>query len=111
MQIETPRALEQLEAIAVVPGVDALFLGPTDLSGGMGHQGDAAHPEVREALLDAARRCNALGKPIGTLASSVDAAVKFVEASFDFVALASDLGLMLSQVRASLAEWKRSFRR
>jgi 2-keto-3-deoxy-L-rhamnonate aldolase RhmA len=107
VQIETPRAVAQLEAIAAVPGVDAVFVGPTDLSGGMGHHGNASHPEVRAVLAGVARRCKALGKPVGTLAATVEAALAFAEAGFDFVVLGSDLGLMLTQARGAVERWNK----
>ncbi|MBV7482627.1 HpcH/HpaI aldolase/citrate lyase family protein [Bordetella sp. BOR01] len=105
VQIETPQAVEQLEAIAGVPGVDALFVGPTDLSGGMGLYGDASHARVREVVADVARRCKALGKPVGTLAPTTQAALQCADQGFDFVVLSSDLGMMLAQARAAKAEW------
>ena len=108
LQIETPQAAAEIEAIAAVPGVDALFIGPTDLSGAMGHVGNAAHPEVRALLLDCARRCNALGKPVGTLAATAQAAAELAGAGFAFIVLSSDLGLLLGSVRAATVEWQRS---
>jgi 2-keto-3-deoxy-L-rhamnonate aldolase RhmA len=46
LQLETPQAIARLEEIAAVPGVDALFVGPGDLSGSMGHVGQLTHPDV-----------------------------------------------------------------
>ena len=46
VQIETPQAMDQLEAIVQVPGVDSLFIGPGDLSGAMGFVGDLLNPAV-----------------------------------------------------------------
>jgi 2-keto-3-deoxy-L-rhamnonate aldolase RhmA len=103
VQLETPAALDQLEAIAAVPGIDALFVGPTDLSGSMGHPGDSQHPDVQRAVADFARRCNAAGKPAGTLAANPEQAKRYAEAGFRFVALASDLGFLTGQARALLA--------
>lgn len=106
VQIETLQGVAQLEAIAAVPGVDALFVGPTDLAGSMGLHGDANHAQVREVVADVARRCKAIGTPVGTLATTTEAALKFADSGFDFVVLASDLGLLLAQVRTALAEWR-----
>src|ERR1041384_8021971 len=47
VQIETRLALQNLEAIAAIDGVDALFVGPSDLAAAFGHLGNNAHPEVR----------------------------------------------------------------
>ncbi|NML44264.1 HpcH/HpaI aldolase/citrate lyase family protein [Ramlibacter sp. G-1-2-2] len=104
VQIETPAALDGLEEIASVPGVDALFIGPTDLSGSMGLHGNGAHPDVQRALQDFARRCNALGKPAGTLAASAEQARQYGEAGFRFVAIGSDLGLLTGNARGMLAK-------
>ncbi|WP_264831749.1 aldolase/citrate lyase family protein, partial [Klebsiella aerogenes] len=56
VQIETGEALEQLERIATVPGVDAVFIGPADLAASLGHLGDNQHPTVQRAIDDAFRR-------------------------------------------------------
>ena len=56
VQLETVPAMAALEAIAAVPGVDALFLGPADLSGSMGHVGQLTHPAVMALMVE---RCGA----------------------------------------------------
>src|SRR6266700_4271772 len=53
VQVETRSALEELEAIATVEGIDGVFIGPSDLSASLGHVGNPAHPEVQNALQDA----------------------------------------------------------
>src|SRR5690554_6261122 len=53
LQLETPQALTNLEAIAAVEGVDGLFIGPADLSAVMGYRGNSGHPQVREVIGDA----------------------------------------------------------
>ncbi len=95
LQLETPAAVAQLEAIAAVPGVDALFVGPADLSAAMGHVGDLTHPEVLAAMADAARRANALGMPIGSVGGTPETVARYREVGYDYVAVASDLGLLM----------------
>lgn len=106
VQLETQAALDNLESIAAVPGVDALFVGPTDLSGSMGHGGNASHPEVQRAVREFARRCRTAGKPAGTLATNADQAKQFAEEGFSFVAVGSDLGLLTGNARAMLDRLK-----
>src|SRR6201996_2866704 len=65
VQVETGEALERLEEIASVPGVDGVFIGPNDLAASLGHVGNMAHPEVVASVEDAMRRLAALGKPSG----------------------------------------------
>ena len=103
VQLETPAALEQLEAIAAVPGVDALFLGPADLSGAMGHVGDMDHPAVLAAMSDAVQRCKALGMPVGTVGGSVEVVNGYRAIGFDYLATASDLGFLMRAAQAALA--------
>ncbi|GAA4322393.1 4-hydroxy-2-oxoheptanedioate aldolase [Pigmentiphaga soli] len=108
VQIETPAAMACLEDIAAVPGVDAVFVGPTDLAGSMGHHGDASHAEVRAAVADALARCRRIGTPAGTLAANVEAAIELAREGADFVVLGSDLGLLLGQARAAQDGWRRA---
>src|SRR6266516_218020 len=68
VQIETRAALQNIEAIAAVEGVDGLFIGPSDLAAALGHLGDHAHPEVRAAIEDALKRIRKTGKAAGILA-------------------------------------------
>ena len=102
LQIETPTALANLEAIAAVPGVDALFLGPGDLSGTMGLPGQVGHPDVVAAMHDAARRARAVGMRIGTVMGQVEQVQQMRDAGYDFVGLASDLGLYMRACTAAL---------
>lgn len=102
VQLETPQALAQLEDIAAVPGVDALFVGPGDLSASMGHVGHFTHPAVMQAMADAARRCRAAGKPIGTIGGSADVVTQYRAMGYDFLAISSDMGLLMDGARAAV---------
>ena len=102
VQLETTAAIAQLEAIAAVPGVDALFLGPGDLSATMGHPGQITHPEVMAAMADAAQRCRDLGKPVGTVGGTPELVVQYRAMGFHYVAIASDLGLLMRGAQAAV---------
>jgi 4-hydroxy-2-oxoheptanedioate aldolase len=67
VQAETRRALENLEAIAGVDGVDGVFIGPADLAMDMGFPGQAGHSQVVAAIEDAIQRITACGKACGIL--------------------------------------------
>src|ERR1700694_3995809 len=67
VQVETGAALNELEAIAKVEGVDGVFIGPSDLAASLGHLGTPQHPDVQKAMEDAVRRLKALCKPAGIL--------------------------------------------
>jgi len=102
VQLETPQAIAQLEAIAAVRGVDALFVGPGDLSGSMGHVGNPTHPEVMALMGDAAQRARAIGMPIGTVGGNPEVVTRYRAAGYDYVAVASDLGLLMRGAQAAV---------
>lgn len=104
VQLETPEAVAQLEAIAAVPGVDALFVGPGDLSAAMGKIGNLADAGVRDMIADCARRANAIGMPIGIVGPTPAMVREFMEMGYDYVAIASDMGMMMRQANAFIAE-------
>jgi 2-keto-3-deoxy-L-rhamnonate aldolase RhmA len=103
VQIESEMALANLEAIARVDGVDALFIGPADLSGSMGLTGQVNHPRVVKAMAEAVRRCHAAGKPVGTIGVEPDAVVGYRAAGYDFLAVGSDLGLFVQGAVKAIA--------
>jgi len=94
VQVETREAMNELEAIARVEGVDGVFIGPSDLAASLGHLGNPAHAEVQTAIADAGRRLKKLGKPAGILTSNEDEARRYIEWGYLFVAVGSDVGLL-----------------
>ncbi len=94
VQVETKSALDQIEAIAAVDGIDGVFIGPNDLAASFGHIGNWGHPEVQTALKDAVRRLKKLGKPAGILTPNEEEAKRFIQWGYTFVAVGADLGLL-----------------
>jgi 4-hydroxy-2-oxoheptanedioate aldolase len=90
VQVETKSALDQLEAIAAVEGVDGVFIGPADLSASLGHLGNAQHPEAQAAIQDAARRLAKVGKAAGILTGVEAEARRYIEWGYNFVAVGTD---------------------
>ena len=66
VQIEEKLAVTNIEQIAAVPGVDVLFVGPSDLSQSLGHPGEASHPKIKPVIDEAFSRILATGKIAGT---------------------------------------------
>ena len=97
VQLETREAIGQLEAIAAVPGVDAIFLGPGDLAATSGYIGQIGHAEVQAQLRHCAEACRRLRKPIGTVGPTPEMVKQFIEYGYSFVAVASDMGMMMRQ--------------
>jgi 2-keto-3-deoxy-L-rhamnonate aldolase RhmA len=103
VQLETPAAIAELEAMAALPGIDAFLIGPADLSGAMGLTGQTMHPDVVAAITDAVARCHAAGKPVATIGGSVDDVRRYRAIGFDTVAVGSDLGLMVGAAQTAIA--------
>jgi len=106
VQVETRPALEQLEAIAAVEGVDGVFIGPSDLSASFGHVGNPQHAEVQKALEDAARRLKAVGKPAGILTPNEEEARRYIGWGYTFVAVGADIGLLARGADALARKFK-----
>lgn len=103
VQLETAAALDQLEAIAAVDGVDGLFVGPSDLAASLGHLGRPDHPDVVARVEDAIQRIVAAGKPVGVNAFAESAARRYVELGASFVLVGADV-TMLARESSALAE-------
>jgi 2-keto-3-deoxy-L-rhamnonate aldolase RhmA len=108
IQLETPAAIARLEEIAAVDGVDAIFMGPGDLSSALGVIGNVAHADVQAALKDCAARARRIGKPIGTVGPTPEMVRDFIAWGYDFVAVASDMGMMMRQANQFLSALKPS---
>jgi 4-hydroxy-2-oxoheptanedioate aldolase len=94
VQVETRVALDQLEAIASVDGVDGVFIGPSDLSASFGHVGNPQHPEMQKTLEDAVTRLKKIGKPAGILTGNEEEARRYISWGYTFVAVGADVGLL-----------------
>lgn len=102
VQIETAEALADIEAIASVDGVDAVFIGPADLAASMGHLGDMQHPDVQAAIDDGFRRLRAIGKPAGYLTTSEAEARQRIADGVAMVGIGTDAMIVARGSRALL---------
>lgn len=93
VQIEDPEALEQVEEIASVSGIDGVFIGPGDLSQALGIPGDWDHPQLVQAIQQVAQACQKKGKMWG-LPVTPETAPRYLEMGARFLASGADvLGL------------------
>jgi len=103
VQLESEPALQAAADIAAVDGVDALFIGPADLSASMGHLGESMHPQVLQAMGRAVTLAKSAGRPIGVLGGTPEQLAQYRAMGFDYAALSSDLGLLVRGAQAALA--------
>lgn len=106
VQAETQTALDNLDAIAAVDGVDGVFIGPADLSASMGHVGNPAHPAVQAAIADAILRINKAGKAAGILTPDEATARTYLALGATFVAVGLDTHLLVRATSALAAAFK-----
>ncbi len=98
VMIETRDALEHVEEIAAVEGIDMLLVGTNDLSGELGIPGAYGHETIRAAYRRTIDACRAAGKHtgVGGLATQPAIAAGFVEMGARYVSTGTDLGFLLA---------------
>ena len=94
IQIETAGAIEEVEAVAAIDGVDLLFVGPSDLSQALGVTGQITHQRMVEALDRVAAACTAAGKHWGAVAPTPEFATLLVARGCTMVSAVSDVKLV-----------------
>ena len=106
--IETQEAVDNLNGICSVPGLDAVYIGPSDLSVSIGGSpgGDQRAPDVMNRIEQTLEACHRHGIKAGIHAMSSDYANEMLEKGFDLVTLSSDFRHMLTSANAMLASTK-----
>jgi 4-hydroxy-2-oxoheptanedioate aldolase len=103
IQAETVEAINNIEEICAVEGIDGVFIGAVDLSASMGHVGNPDHPEVVAAIEHAIEVINRSGKAAGFLSVNVDVAKRYVDKGVKFMAVGVDT-LLLANATKQLAD-------
>jgi 4-hydroxy-2-oxoheptanedioate aldolase len=105
VQAETSTALDNLQAICSVEGVDGVFIGPADLAASMGHRGNPTHPEVQQAIDQAIVTIAQSGKAAGTITSDPKLARHYLDLGARFVAVGLDAIVLAQATRKLRAEF------
>jgi len=106
VQVETQTALDSLEKIAAVDGVDGVFIGPADLHASLGYAGETNNPKVMPIIDDAIRRIRKAGKAPGILTGVEADARRWIECGGLFVAVGADTGVLARGSEALAAKFK-----
>ncbi|MGL4440881.1 MAG: HpcH/HpaI aldolase family protein [Bosea sp. (in: a-proteobacteria)] len=106
--VETRAALDILDEILAVPGIDGVFVGPSDLSIALSNGGhvDQFHADVDKALTHVANRCKAHGKIASCFAMTGTRAAEMIERGFHMSSIATDQVLLRNAAKAELAAAK-----
>lgn len=106
VQIETASGVRNAEAIVTHEAVDAVIIGPYDLSGSLGAPGQIDSPQVLESIAKVQTLCKRAGKPCGIFAANAEKAKLYSEAGFNLIAVGMDCSILLNGFRAVLAAIK-----
>jgi 2-dehydro-3-deoxyglucarate aldolase/4-hydroxy-2-oxoheptanedioate aldolase len=111
-QIESAEAVENIDAILAVDGVDAVFIGPKDLSQSLGVMGIVAHPKLMDAIKKVGQAAKRHGKHAGIAmegtAGPSDDAGPMIEMGYTFNAWSSEVGMITKSANAGLAVLRNS---
>lgn len=103
VQAESAGAVEDIDAIARAPGVDAVLVGPNDLAASLGYPGGTDHPAVRAAIVRVIDACRAASRPVGIFGMSADAVRPWVEQGATLVVAGVDAVMLGDAARGMLA--------
>ena len=106
VQVETRQALDNLEGICEVEGVDGVFIGPADLHASLGHTGETSNPAVVPLMEEAMRRVRKAGRAPGYLSPVEADAKRMLSAGALFVAVGADIGLLARGAEGLLMKFK-----
>lgn len=105
VQAEHIDAVNNLATIAQVPGVDAVLVGPYDLSASLGRLGEVTHPEVTAAIERVTQICRAVNLPLGIFGLTPEAVQPYIDRGYTLLAVSIDtvlLGTAARDVRRQL---------
>ncbi|MFD3190766.1 HpcH/HpaI aldolase/citrate lyase family protein [Sedimentitalea sp. HM32M-2] len=105
VQVENRAGLAALDDILAVPGIDCVFIGPSDLSTDLGHHGQPAHPEVHDTILSMLTRIAAAGKVPGIMSRSESLTEEYLAAGARFIAVGVDVLTLAQAARDLAARW------
>jgi 4-hydroxy-2-oxoheptanedioate aldolase len=106
VQIETKEALDSIDEILSVPGLDAILIGPADMSAALGHTLDFQHADVVAAFNKIQKAAAAAGKPAGFYCNSPKEAQMRFDQGFSFANICNDAGLLLGAYTKTLRDMK-----
>jgi 2-keto-3-deoxy-L-rhamnonate aldolase RhmA len=106
LQIEHIDAVNHIESIVRVPGVDALMIGPYDLSGTMGKLGQVHDPEVEQAIETVRKACAAVGMKLAIFAATAEGMKPYIRKGYTLPIAGMDLMLLAAAAKNIVRELK-----
>jgi 2-keto-3-deoxy-L-rhamnonate aldolase RhmA len=106
IQIEHKDAVENIDSIVKVPGIDALFIGPYDLSGSMGKTGQIDDAEVKDAISRVVKSARNADVPLGIFSVSAELGRQYKEEGFSLIVVGMDMIFLSGSAQLALAVMK-----
>ena len=106
VQAEHIDAVSNIEAIAQVPGLDAVLVGPYDLSASLGRLGEVTHPDVMAAIEHVTQACRAAQMPLGIFGLSAEAVKPYIERGYTLITAGIDTVMLGNAARQMLVQLK-----
>ena len=101
--IETADAVRDIDEILATPGLEAIYLGPHDLSASLGHAGEWEGPVVAEHLSSIAAKARGRSIASGIIALDIEDLRRRLDQGFRMIGLGSDMSLLIGQIRQLMA--------
>jgi 2-dehydro-3-deoxyglucarate aldolase/4-hydroxy-2-oxoheptanedioate aldolase len=110
LQVETRTAVEEIDQIVRVPGVDVIFIGPGDLSTALGHMGNPGHPDVQSAFARVEAATRGAGLALGNITRGWDQARELYQKGYQFLTLGADTALVVQGSQDIVARFRQDVR-
>ena len=105
-QLETPEAMEKAVDIGSVEGIDAVFIGPGDLSAALGVPGQINHALVKEKITDCVAACRSANIVVGTVMPTPADAAWAVDIGIRFVSIANDIANLMNTCKSQISQFR-----
>ena len=104
LQAESRQAIENIDAMVKVKGLDAILIGPYDLSASLGRIGQVTHPEVQAAIKTVASACQSAGIQLGIFSVRAEAVKPYIEQGFTLITAGVDALFVIDSAKTTLAD-------
>jgi 2-dehydro-3-deoxyglucarate aldolase/4-hydroxy-2-oxoheptanedioate aldolase len=104
--VETAVGIDNVDAIAAVPGVDVVWLGHFDLTNFLGIPGEFTHPKYRDAVKRIAAAAAQHGKSAGYMAADEQLGREYLAHGYRMIATGTDQGLLQNAMARLIGTWK-----
>jgi 2-keto-3-deoxy-L-rhamnonate aldolase RhmA len=108
-QVETQTAVDNLDEMLEVPGIDGIFIGPMDLATSMGHLADPSPPEVQSTIREVEEKVKKSGKFLATISGNWDQAKGLYDRGYQLISLMADGVALAATAAGKISDFRKEF--